>query len=579
LITLDTTRADRLGCYGARNDTPTIDALAREGVRFETCICPAPLTLPSHCSLMTGLVPLRHGVHDNGPERLPRDADTLAEILSRQGYETAAVTGAFVLDRQFGLNQGFASYDDQMPSDAQASQFRYAERRAAQVTDAALRWLASEHGRPAFLWVHYFDAHAPYDPPDYDPTFATRTPYDAEIAYVDSQLRRLLAGVEEHLGGPTLVVLTADHGEGLGQHGEDTHGLFTYNQTMRVPLVVRFADGRHAGKVVDGPVALVDVMPSVIEWLGLQAPPLLDGVPRLAGRADNTADSKPDRPIYFENRFPTSAYGWATVDGLVVDRQKLIHAPKGELYDLERDPNERTNLFDSAGQRRRQLSDRLEELVAEISARPGLSRETAKVTDQDLARLQGLGYVGARPQASPADSIPARNLADPKDMLGVYRQIQDVTILFEQRQPARATELLLELLETKDPFNKRALRLLAARSVEEDALRNRAIECLRRATSETGRPCTDPFIFGKLGQWLLAVGRSADAVEAFETLVRLDPRSAAGCRYLAEAHRQAGNAAQARQWRDKALELSKAPDQQPDWSADEPPGRGSMPLR
>lgn len=574
LITLDTTRADRLGCYGAQHDTPTIDTLSRQGVRFENCYCPAPLTLPSHCSLMTGLVPLRHGVHDNGPDRLDSEAKTLAKVLSAQGYDTAAVVGAFVLDHRFGLDQGFLHYDDQMPPGNAFNKFNYAQRNAAQVTDAALDWVKQPRDAPAFLWVHYFDAHAPYAPPGYDPKFTTLRPYDAEIAYVDAQLKRLLDGIERHVSGPTLVMLTADHGEGLGQHGETTHGLFTYNQTLRVPLVVRFPDRRYAGRVVRARVGLIDVMPSILAWLELVPTGQLDGRPLPLADVGGTTDGE-SRAVYFENRFPTSAYGWSSQDGIVVNPYKLIRAPRPELYDLDRDPKEQTNLFDATTKVSRRLMTRLDELTMELTARPALAPHTATVSDDDLARLRSLGYVGAaKPASNPM--APPELLPDPKDMLEVYDRIQDVTILVEQRQVTRATEMLLEILESKDPYNKRALRLLAATSLDEAGLRDRAIACLQKAASRSDRPCTDTFVLGKLGLTLLADHRPADATDVFQRVLNLEPNSAAACRYLAEACRQQGDTVHAARWQQRAMALAKPSDQPPDWAADTQ-GRNSVP--
>jgi arylsulfatase A-like enzyme len=567
VITLDTTRADRLGCYGARHKTPTIDALARQSVRFERCFCPVPLTLPSHCSLMTGLEPVRHGVHDNGPDRLEPGADTLAEVLSGRGYATAAVVGAVVLDRQFGLDQGFDHYDDQMPESAAPSRFRHAQRNAQQVTDAALEWLERQRGAPVFLWVHYFDPHAPYDPPGYNPKLATMEPYDAEIAYLDSQLKRLLDGLEKHLGAQTLVILTADHGEALGEHGELTHGLFTYNSTLRVPLLVRFPGGQHAGRTISSPVGSIDVMPGVLAWLGLEAPGPLDGLPLPLDEASEHGADVGSRAVYFENRFPTSMYGWSAVDGLIAGNLKLIRAPRSELYDLAADPLERNNLFDPADEQSRSLMTMLEEVVARLAARPALSAQTATVSSDDLARLRSLGYVGAARSSPTAAPAPRRNLPDPKDMLSVFSQISDLTVLMDEGQVPRATEMLLAILELSDPANKRALRLLAAMSLDIADSRERVIACLQQAARPEDGSCTDAFVLAKLGAALLTDDRPAEAVEAFERLVQVEPRSAAASGYLAEAHDRLGNTDQARRWRSRASELAKTSNQQSDPAA------------
>ncbi|MGD9724427.1 MAG: sulfatase-like hydrolase/transferase [Pirellulales bacterium] len=563
LITLDTTRADHLGCYGSRFDTPAIDALARDGVRFEQCYAPVPLTLPSHSSLLTGLVPPRHGVHDNGPQRLDERATTWPEILSRRGYETGAVVGAFVLDHQFGLQQGFAHYNDQMPADS-GGRFNYAQRNAAQVTDEALAWLAQPHAAPVFLWVHYFDPHAPYDPPGYDPAFAMRPRYDAEIYYVDTQLRRLLAGIDAQAAGPTLVILTADHGEGLGQHGEDSHGLFAYNSTLRVPLIVRFPDGRLQRRVVRAPVALVDVLPSVLSWLGIDVPLGLDG--QLLPLAD--PPSATPRTVYFENQFPTSAFGWASVDGIMHGGYKLIRAPQPELYDLAGDPQERDNLFQADNERSQQMMKQIESLTSDFAALPSLEEREAAVSQPELARLRALGYAGAaRPPTSA--HLAAQPLPDPKQMLPVYQQLQEIPVLIEQRQVGQATERLLDILEMRDPQNNRGLRMLAALPPEEPALRARALTCLERAVSHDVSPSSDPYVLGCYGRMLLADAQGAKAAEVFARLQRLEPTSAAACRFLAEAYRQAGDAAQAGRWQKRAGELALRKEPDPDWASEQ----------
>jgi arylsulfatase A-like enzyme len=303
LVTLDTTRADRLGAYGYRHaETPALDALAEQGVRWERCYAPAPLTLPSHASILTGLVPIRHGIHANGREVLVDGAQTLAEILRERGWSTGAVVGAFVLDRRFGLAQGFEHYDDDLAGADEPPRFGYTERDASRVTDAAL---------------------------------------DAEITYADSQLARLLGFLEETgKARRTLVVVTADHGEGLWEHGESTHALFAYDSTLRVPLIVRFPDGRGAGSVVSERAALVDLLPSVLGWLGQDAPSGLDGRALRLENAPPVATEPETRAIYFENEGPAHLFGWSRLRGVVAGRDKLIVAPRPELYDIEDDPRE-----------------------------------------------------------------------------------------------------------------------------------------------------------------------------------------------------------------------------------------------
>lgn len=374
LVTIDTTRADHLGCYGSRRAaTPSLDAIARSGVLFDNAISPAPLTLPSHTTIMTGLVPRHHGVRDNAVFRLGSSIPTLASILSARGYATAAVVGAAVLDRSTGISRGFDRYDDRVRI-GQRSEFNYEERAAANVTDAAVSTLSSITP-PFFLWVHYYDPHFPYVPPaPYSDRFRS-SPYDGEIAYVDAQIGRLLATPALAGGGHgTLLVVAGDHGESLGEHGEDRHDLFVYQATQHVPLLVRgpaIAQGR---RIVDR-VGLVDVCPTVLDLLRIESPagldgrslaPLLSSRPAPAQASSSRVGSSPGAPVggsgrsetrttssatgrpdtyEIESFFPAYSYGWAPSVALISDRWKYTGTPVPELYDLVSDPGEKRNLI------------------------------------------------------------------------------------------------------------------------------------------------------------------------------------------------------------------------------------------
>src|SRR5712692_7602395 len=282
LVTIDTLRADHLGCYGHGGAaTPTIDALAARGVRFVTAIAHVPLTGPSHASILTGRTPLGHGFRDNGGYVIPAEAKTAAEDFRQAGYRTAAFVSGFPLDRRFGFDRGFDAYDDHLPKGNDPRRTPYVERLADATTDAALRWLGSPvpAGAPAsfFLWVHYYDPHAPYEPPAALADRFRAAPYDGEIAFVDAQLARLLRGLEEKGAlARTVVLVTADHGEALGEHGEDTHGLFVYDATLRVPWIMAgpgLPSGRVAGVVARG----IDVLPTLLDYAGLPMPAEIEG--------------------------------------------------------------------------------------------------------------------------------------------------------------------------------------------------------------------------------------------------------------------------------------------------------------
>ncbi|MFI5179737.1 MAG: sulfatase, partial [Vicinamibacterales bacterium] len=336
LVTIDTLRKDRVGAFGNRLGlTPTLDRLAAGGVRFTHAFSPAPMTLPAHASMLTGLLPRRHGIRNNTGFRLDERVPTLATALKGAGYRTGAFLGAFVLDGRFGLGRGFDDYDDRFPRADRAS-FHYAQRRAADVVALAGDWIlgpGASSSAPWFAWVHLFDPHAPYDAP---PEFrAGRAAYDAEVAYADAMLGRLLDRLRSaHALDRTVVVVTADHGESLGEHGELTHGLFAYDATLAVPLIL-YAPSMTA-RTVEAPVSHTDLLPTILDLLGLGLPAPVDGWSLVRVPAA-------DRPLYFEAMDASLTRGWAPLRGVVQDGWKYIDLPDEELYDLTADPHELHN--------------------------------------------------------------------------------------------------------------------------------------------------------------------------------------------------------------------------------------------
>jgi len=428
-ITMDTVRADRLGFTGhAGAETPTIDGLARSGIWFEEAIASAPITLPSHATIFTGLDPTEHGVRNNGTYALDESHETLAEALQTEGYRTAAFIGAYVLDARYGLAQGFDHYDDDVnPNQSERVSGHFNERTSVQVTDAAIAWLdenaASAGGPPLFTWVHYFDAHAPYEPGGAIGARFRAQPYDGEIALIDTQVARLLAQLEA--SGRlerTLVVLTSDHGEGLGEHGEATHSRFIYDSTLRVPLLLSApALFPTAGAVRDRVVSLADVMPTVLDLLGFEPGE------RCSGTHLFEASPSAERAIYVESLVPLLNHGWAPLHGLRRANDKFISAPRPEYYDVQADPGELANLFESATSSASALSSQLDRHLdgqgsaAELAAgESGLDRETAR-------RLAALGYVRGQ-----AGGDVGR--LDPKDMLPLWNAMNEASGLSERGQ-------------------------------------------------------------------------------------------------------------------------------------------------
>ncbi len=415
LITLDTTRADRLGCYGyAAARTPTIDALAASGVRFEQAFCHAPLTLPSHASILTGLCPPATGVRINGGAALGRGVPTLAEAFKRHGYRTGAFIGAAVLDSAFGLGRGFDLYDDDIYADAGADDAG-TDRRANRVCDSALDWLGDGSEKAFFAWVHFFDPHTPYDPPPgFEPPSGDR--YDGEIAFVDSQVHRLLDWLEQ--AGErekTMIVVVGDHGESFEEHGESEHGFFVYDTTMRVPAIVSFPARLSTPQTVSQPARLVDLFPTIVDLLGWDVPADLHG--RSLARACRTGHA-PVLPVYGETEYPRLAFGWASLRSLADDRWKYIDAPDPELYDRQDDPRELKNLIkdqpDVAARMRRDLL----ELVADMKS-SAYAAQQMELSGDLVERLATLGYVAGTSGTGELDEGVQRR--DPKEMLAVYR--------------------------------------------------------------------------------------------------------------------------------------------------------------
>jgi choline-sulfatase len=413
LISIDTLRADRLGCYGrAEAESPAIDGLAAQGVRFARAYSPLPLTLPAHATLLTGLQPPGHGLVDNGLTVADLGAPTLAERLQAAGYDTGGFVAAFVLNRVFGLDRGFLHYDDGPPEQTEMRDAFHGVADARERLDAALAWLARPRDRPFFLFLHLYDVHAPHVAPGpFAQRFASH-PYDGEVAYVDSQVRRLLDVLEARgLTGHTLVVLTADHGESLGEHGEEGHGVFVYDATLHVPLVFRLPGRLPAGRVIQEAVELADVAPTVLDLVGLAPTTPSHGRARLGPRGAGQG------VLWAQSDYPELHYGWARLRSVREGAWKYIEAPRPELYDLSRDPAEAKNQAAERPDAVARMASTLKAVEAELSrARPA---SAPKGPDEETrARLAALGYAtGSAPTAGPR--------MDPKDGIALITGLDD----------------------------------------------------------------------------------------------------------------------------------------------------------
>ncbi len=509
LVTIDTLRRDRLGAYGNPNHlTPVLDALAAEGVRYTQARAHVPMTLPSHTSILTGVLPPRHGVRNNVMFRLDAGVPTIATMMKAAGYRTGAFVGAFVLNARFGLNRGFDTYDDRVAADAQATSFNFARRRAEAVVTAAADWIAgatrqspapaqqsainlksaisnlqSRDRLPWFAWVHLFDPHAPYDAPV--EFRAGRSPYDAGVAYTDAMLGRLFdrlkaSGEFDH----TIVIVTADHGESLGEHGETTHGLFAYDTTLAVPLIVRAPHG--PTDVVDVPVGHVDLLPTVADLAGVTPPPRLDG-------RSLVREVPADRALYFEALDANLTRGWAPLTGVVASGWKYIDLPLPELYDLRADPREATNVAARDNARVSALAGALTRMET------ATQRALAPAIDADAAnRLRALGYAGG---AAPKRTTPYTAADDPKQLVSLNEAFDRGLEAFNDGRSGEALDRFVTILRQRPDFL--TARTSAATVLLASARAADAVAILRAAPAEQA---TSPELLGKLGVALRDAG-------------------------------------------------------------------------
>ena len=427
LITIDTLRADSVGFAGnTRVKTPFLDRIASEGVVFANAHAHNVVTLPSHVNILTGLYPYQHGVRDNAGFKLDPRNETVATMLHRAGFATGAFIGAFPLDSRFGLNQGFDLYDDNYGKGEATLDFALQERPATAVLDSATRWWRSNEGRKRFMWIHLYDPHAPYRPPEPFASQYARDPYLGEIAYVDDALGRTIPSLA---GKNTLLIITADHGEALGDHGELTHGLFAYESTLKIPLVVWQQSAKH--RVESAYVRHIDIVPTILAAAGVAKPAALLG--------ESLFDVRGSRDGYFESLSASINRGWAPLTGVIHSGEKYIDLPIAELYDLPKDPGERTNLRD---ERRRDVQQ-ARDILANFHANVQVTNRT--ISPEEAARLRSLGYVAG--SGVPNKTYTAAD--DPKNLVDVDRKLHDIIDAYEKHQLDRAVAIGRELVRSQ----------------------------------------------------------------------------------------------------------------------------------
>ena len=574
LVTIDTLRADALGCYGHGGGTsPWIDRLAAAGVRFSRARAQNVVTLPSHANILSGVLPLAHGIHDNSGFRFPEQTPTLATILKQRGYRTAAFVSAFPLDSRFGLTRGFDIYDDRL-LDAEARRaLRMQERHGADTVQAARRWLDAQGDARTFLWVHLYDPHFPYEPPE---PFASRFASDAyhgEVAATDEALRLLLEPLlAAGRASRTLVVLTADHGEALGEHEEATHGLFAYEGTLRVPLVLH-QPALLEPRVVDEPVQHVDILPTVLDLLGAEPVPGLPGsslLPLLAG------GPRPSAPSYFEALSGMLNRGWAPLRGVIEDGYKYVELPIPELYDLARDPGETRNLAPAEPARVEALRARL---AALRSAERGIQRTQESAEARE--RLAALGYLSS---SAPAVKERYGEQDDPKRLIGLDRQLQEALTRYTTGDLAGALALCEQLAQRRADmaltwqqlgFLRRASgdlpgavaalkRAIALKPDDADTVALLGIYMNEAGSAREAQRLLEPYARGSApdldvlvayGVALASLGRGREALAAFERVRALDPSHAMALVNIGTVHLMAGDRAAAARSFQQALEL------------------------
>ncbi|HEX4485374.1 MAG TPA: sulfatase-like hydrolase/transferase [Terriglobales bacterium] len=530
LITLDTVRADHLHCYGDDNiKTPVIDGLARNGVLFEKAVAQTPLTEPSHASIFTGTNPNVHGVRDNGFALQPSSI-TMATILRDHGWNTAGFISAPVLQREFGFGQGFTTYDDQLWEDKDPNTNQPAASRPANITvDHAIRWLQSQgRKQPFFLWIHLYDAHQPYDPPAQFRKQYPADPYSAEIAFEDQQLGRFLKAVyQQSPANKTLVVLLSDHGEGLGQHGEDSHGVFLYDSTVRIAWIMT-GPGIPAALRVQQQAREIDVLPTVLNLLGIKPLSAVQGTSMMPAFVGNAV---PSTYSYEETLYPEIDMGWSKLLGIHTAHWMYVKAPEPELYDLDRDPRELHNVIRTHPKQYRAMDAQLKGL--QLSGNSVTEKSEMNVVDSRTAeQLKSLGYIAA---FSGSHFQSNRHAADPKDRVATLQLIRRIGGSDWEKLPSSTkAKLLLQALQkdSTNPFLYCTLGELYTQTGQYYAAQRTYLAALHMGI----RSAT---LFSLLGDLYLHLGYREQATVFFEQAVQLNPRDVENQSNLGTAFLQA----------------------------------------
>jgi len=510
LVTLDTTRADHIGAYGfKRAKTPNIDGLAAQGIKFSNAYCPTPMTLPSHCSIMTGTYPLYHKVRNNGTYHLNPEIPTLTEKLKERGYKTAAFVSSFNVDSRFGIGRGFDVYDDTFNSEEMIKTFR-SERRAADTSAAFIRWLERNAGQKFFSWVHYYDPHLPYHPPSPFKEDFSGMPYDGEIAYMDYSFGKVLDKLREKgLLEKTLIVIAGDHGEALGEKGEVDHGVLIYDVSMRIPFIFYAPRSLPQGLAVEARVRLIDIMPTVLDLVKAPAEKGVQGLSLVPFMESKRQD---DLTCYLESYYPLETYGWSELVGLIDKEWKYIRAPRPELYHIKTDKGEEKNLLAAQPNTVAILKKKLQETIAASSSKFGPSRRKMSLEEEE--RLRSLGYVGSDASVK----VPQGPLPDPKDMMDEFRILHQAVQNEWDGNMVEAEKKYREILRLMPDVTWRYLDLAIFLSRV-----NRlpeAVEVLKQGLARL----PDSFVLlSRLAHFDMRLGKYQEAFDMSQAALRIDP--------------------------------------------------------
>ncbi len=554
LITIDTLRSDRVSSYGSDHvDTPNIDSFASEGVLFSNAASTVPFTLPAHSSILTGLYPPGHGVRENVGYTLDASIPTLAEVLSNGGWNTAGFVSAFVLDSRWGIGRGFDRYfDDFNLTDFESANLSSVQRSGDVTIAEAVRWLdGRSQDSPFFLWLHLYDPHDPYTPPEPFKSQYPNRPYDGEVAYTDSLIGEFRKALEERgLLASSFVILTADHGEGLGDHGESSHGFFLYDTTIHVPLIVRQPTSADAGRVVDAAVSHVDLFPTILDVVGLAAPKEVHGqslLPMIAGE-----NVELDRGVYSESLYPLLHYGWAPLRAIRTDSRKLISAPRPEVFDVVADPREERDLSLEQPGVTGELEKRLSDLRAKIDRDAPAAGAAPDIDPETLAQLQALGYAVGQGGVSLEDETD-RPRADPKDKIRIHRTIMGAQSLMRDDEET-AEKTLLAVLQT-DPDILDAHQMLGQLATTQRRFDD-ALGHYRRALELD--PVHKNSLMGMASSYR-ALGRSEEALVGFRRALDLSGHDTRATLAIADIEFSLGRLDEAAKALDEAAETTEAP--------------------